>query len=139
MFCVCNGDVSSLLDPSEYDRQIREWARRMPSVSLREQHAWRKDLLAAITRLPYVKSIRHIEEPVALHHVDIRVVIDLPAGNVEAVWADLVQLWSQEVAQGLRAVHTIVTYPEGFDLKVACATGTNCSFAAVVRVTVKRK
>ncbi|MFQ3586609.1 MAG: hypothetical protein SNJ74_00740 [Fimbriimonadaceae bacterium] len=131
--------MSSPLEPPEFDRQIREWARRLPSVSLREQHAWRKDLLGVIARLPYVASMRPVDEPAAPYHVDIRVVIDLPAGNLEAVWADLAQLWSDEVAHGLRAIHTFVRFPEGFDLKMACATGTNCSFVAVFRVTVRRR
>lgn len=139
MLDVYIGDVSRAVEPLEFEREIREWLRRIPSVSLREQRAWRGDLLVAIAKLPYVKSIRHVEVPAQPYHVDIRVVIDLPTGSLEPVWADLVRLWSHEVAYGLRATHTFVNFPEGFELRMACSTGTQRSFAAIFRVTVRKK
>lgn len=104
--------MSERLDPVAFERRRRELTTTHSPISLKDLEAWPQDIRQAYAVLPYLTNSRIVtsDSPVAL--VRVRYTLHNMVQPFEAVAADLVKVWEDDLAEGLHEVtHALAIGP----------------------------
>lgn len=129
--------MSRLTKAAEFGRSVAAWSESFEPISLRQAEIWLKDVRAALAKLPYLQSIHGDRTDELECMLRLRGVIGLPRGAWDGVYKDLEDVWSSDLAGGLRAFHSLLRDEHGFEFRFAARNEHDQYVTGRLRVDAK--
>ncbi len=122
--------MSTILAASDFDLTIDVWRNVYPTPSRREREAWSTDVARMLRGLPYI-NLSGVVHP-ADEILALRASVNLPAGSLEIVKADVERVWTKEMSDVTKAAHTFEVGAGQLRFRFACVTPSEGLFAGHV-------
>lgn len=126
--------MSERLGIVDYALTLRRWISLYGPISRRELAAWTIDLDRRLRTIPYVKRTRVEPEDDLLGRIAVRCDVSLYPGNSPIAQRDFERIWDEDLAAGLRSVHSILEDQNGFVVHFAAVTPSEAMVSGAVKV-----